>query len=205
MSYKKDVKQSTQKTVYLAFLCALIVVLQFVAYYVRISSIPVSLVLIPITIGAAYGGISAGAFLGGVFSVVCLITSFTGIDQAGFYLIEVNAVWAVLLILVKGIAAGAASGAVYKLLKKASFPTLPCCAVAAVVTPFVNTGVFILGMYVFFKDTLTVWAGGSSALITVLTAVVGINFVAELLTTVILTPAIVLPLSKNKMTKNMFN
>ena len=204
MSYK-DQKQSTQKLVRMAFLAALVAVLQIVAYYARISTIPVSLVLIPITIGAMSGGIGSGAFLGGVFSVVCLITSFTGIDQAGFYLLEVNAVWTVLLILVKGIAAGAASGAVYRLMRKLSVPTLPSSVVAAVVTPVVNTGLFLVGMYVFFEETLTMWAGGSSAFLTVLTTVVGINFVVELLTTVVLTPAIVLSLTKNKMTKNMFN
>lgn len=199
-----DTRKRTLKMVELAFLCALVVVLQLVSYYVRVSTVPVSLVLIPITIGGMIAGVGGGTFLGAVFGIVCLVTSFTGIDTAGFYLLSINAFEAVLIIVVKGVAAGLVSALVYKLLRRAGLSAVPSSAICAAVTPLVNTGLFLGGMYLFFADTLSQWAGGSTAIVTVLTTVVGINFVVEFLTTVVLTPILVSTLSRNRNFKNMF-
>ena len=57
----------------LALLAALIVVLQTVASGIKIGPVPISLTLVPIVVGAILFGPGAGAFLGGVFGVVCLI------------------------------------------------------------------------------------------------------------------------------------
>ena len=57
----------------LALLAALVVVLQTVATGIKIGPVPISLTLVPIVVGAILFGPGAGAFLGGVFGVVCLI------------------------------------------------------------------------------------------------------------------------------------
>ena len=67
----------------LALLAALVVVLQTVASGIRIGPVPISLTLVPIVVGAILFGPGAGAGLGAVFGVVCLIAGITGAD-AGF-------------------------------------------------------------------------------------------------------------------------
>ena len=65
----------------LALLAALVVVLQTIATGIKIGPVPISLTLVPIVVGAILFGPSAGAFLGGVFGVVCLIAGIAGTDQ----------------------------------------------------------------------------------------------------------------------------
>lgn len=61
----------------LALLAALVVVLQTVASGIRIGPVPISLTLVPIVVGAILFGPGAGAGLGAVFGVVCLIAGIT--------------------------------------------------------------------------------------------------------------------------------
>ena len=62
--------------------------------------------------------------------------------------------------------------------------------VAALFAPIVNTGLFVCGMFLFFKDTLYAWAGGSDVVTYVLLGLAGLNFLVEFLINIILTPAI---------------
>ena len=65
----------------LALLAALVVVLQTVASGIRIGPVPISLTLVPIVVGAILFGPGAGAGLGAVFGIVCLIAGITGADD----------------------------------------------------------------------------------------------------------------------------
>jgi uncharacterized membrane protein len=96
------------------------------------------------------------------------------------------------VVLLKGILAGLAAGFVYKLLSKKD-KTIAAIT-AAIVCPLVNTGVFILGSYVFFIPTLTQWgaaAGYSSVTAFIFLAMVGLNFLVELAINFVLSPTIV--------------
>ena len=75
-----------RRMVGVAILAAIVVVLQSVGSFIRFGSVPVSLVLIPIVVGAAMYGPGAGAVLGSVFSIVVLLlpdTAFFYGDSAG--------------------------------------------------------------------------------------------------------------------------
>ena len=63
--------------------------------------------------------------------------------------------------------------------------------VAALSAPVVNTGLFVCGMMLFFRDTLYAWAGDTAVMTYVLVGLAGINFLVEFLINIILTPAIV--------------
>ena len=89
----------------------------------------------------------------------------------------------------------------YKLTKKR---LLPSVLVASAFTPLVNTLVFYLGMILFFRPTLTEWAGGTDILTFVFLALIGVNFVVEFLINVILCPILSLALSKTKRLRNQF-
>lgn len=178
-----------KRMVGIALLMAMIVVLQFIG-----SSIPpiggmvsISLVLIPIVIGAATYGVGAGAILGGTFGVIATIGCVTGSDVGGAMVFQANPVLCILVVMGKGILAGMAAGAVYKLLKKANGYVAMLCA--AIVCPVVNTGVFLICMALFFMDVLTVWAAGKAVVAYVLSGLVLCNFLPELALNVVFSPA----------------
>ena len=96
-----------QRLTLLGLMTALVVVLQLLGSFIRFGPFAVSLVLIPIVVGAALDGPLAGGWLGFVFGVVVLFT-----DAAGFLAISIPGT--VLTVLVKGIAAGLVAGLVYR-------------------------------------------------------------------------------------------
>ena len=63
---------------------------------------------------------------------------------------------------------------------------------ASMTAPIANTGIFIIGMLIFFRPTLEAWAGGKDTIVFVLTGIAGINFLIEFALAVILAPAIAL-------------
>ena len=139
---------NTQKIVGLGLFTAIVIVLQLMGSFIRFGTFSISLVLVPVVIGAALYGAGAGAWLGFVFGVVVLLSG----DAAAF--LGVNALGTILTVLVKGTLAGLLSGLVYKALENKN-RTL-AVAVAAVVCPVVNTGVFLIGCLLAFA-TGTSW------------------------------------------------
>ena len=81
---------------------------------------------------------------------------------------------------------------------------LPSVLVASAFTPLVNTIVFYIGMILFFRPTLTEWAGGTDILTFVFLALIGVNFLVEFFINVILCPILALALSKTKRLRNQF-
>ena len=78
---KRNNHASVVRLTSLALLAALVVVLQTVASGIRIGPVPISLTLVPIVVGAILFGPGAGAGLGAVFGIVCLIAGITGTDE----------------------------------------------------------------------------------------------------------------------------
>ena len=176
---------STQTLVMYALLTAIVIVLQLMGSFIRFGPFSISLVLVPIVIGAALCGKAAGAWLGFVFSVVVLFT-----DCAAFY--AVNIPGTVVTVLVKGIAAGFCAALVYGLLQKRN-KTLAVIAAAAV-CPIVNTGLFLIGCRLFFMDLLNTWAaslGFATLGDYVIFSLIGGNFIFELVINLVLSPVIV--------------
>ena len=99
---------NTQKIVGLGLFTAIVIVLQLMGSFIRFGTFSISLVLVPVVIGAALYGAGAGAWLGFVFGVVVLLSG----DAAAF--LGVNALGTILTVLVKGTLAGLLSGLVYK-------------------------------------------------------------------------------------------
>ena len=177
---------STQKLTLLAILTAIVVVLQFFGAFIRFGPFSISLVLMPIVVGAALIGRLAGGWFGLLFGVVVLASG----DANAF--LAINPAGTVIVVMLKGILAGLAAGSVYKLLSGMN-KTIGAVA-AAVVCPIVNTGVFIIGSYAFFLPTLTEWgmaAGFTSVTAFIFIGLITANFLFELGLNVLLSPAIV--------------
>lgn len=180
----------TRRMAELGLFTAIIVVLQLISTFVRFGPFSITLALIPIVVGAAIYGPKAGAYLGGVFSIVVVIACIFGWDAGGSILWNAQPVLTLLTCLVKGTLAGLAAGAVYRALS--SKPTAGAVC-AAIVSPVVNTGIFLLALYFLFPDILAAWATDFGADVTtyILTGLVGINFLVELAVNMVLTPIVV--------------
>lgn len=145
----------TRKLVLLALLTAIVILLQFLGASIKFGTFSISLILMPLAIGAALIGTYAGVWLGLVFGLVVLLSG----DAAPF--LAVNPAGTIATVLLKGALAGFAAGAAYKLIAKKNRTV--AAIVAAVVCPIVNTGIFVIGSYIFFVPTLTEWAAGAEA------------------------------------------
>ena len=174
---------STKKLVLGAVLSAIVIVLQFMGAFIRFGTFSISLVLVPIVIGAAMCDYRIGAWLGFLFGVIVLASG----DAAAF--LAINIPGTVITVLLKGTACGLVAGLVYKALEK--FNRYVAVVAAAIACPVVNTGVFLLGCSVFFMDTVKSWAAGGNVFIYMILFLVGGNFLIELAVNMVLSPMIV--------------
>ena len=181
--------EKTRRLTGLALMTAIIVVLQVVASFVKFGPFSITLALAPIIIGAALYGAGAGAWLGAVFGVVVLIACIAGWDAGGNILFTANPLLTAALCIVKGAAAGFVSGLVFRGLSRRS--PMGAAITAGIVCPVVNTGIFCVGLAVFFYDTLVAWAGGSDLIYYIIFVLTGVNFVLELAINLVLSTVIV--------------
>lgn len=186
-------QQQTKQLVLGAVMTALVVVLQLLGSFIKFGPFSISLVLVPIVIGAAMCGYKIGAWLGIVFGVIVLASG----DAAAFYAINVPGT--IITVLVKGTLCGLLAGVTYKLV--ANKNRYLAVMLSAVVCPVVNTGVFLLGCKVFFMSAITEWgatSGFTNAAEYMFLGLAGGNFIFELATNIILAPVILRVISFNK-------
>ena len=178
-----------RRTTALSLFTAIIAVLSVLQNFVRFGPFPITLALAPIIVGAALYGRKAGAYLGGVFGVVTLITGIFGWDGgAVMYLLSQNFLALIFVCIGKGVFAGYCSGLIYELLAKKN-DHLGVLA-AGIVCPVANTGFFVAGMLVFFTSALESWAGGEAMLYYIIFGLTGINFLVELAVNLVLSSGI---------------
>ena len=175
----------TKTMVGVGLLTAIVVVLQLLGGGIRFGIFSISLVLVPIVVGAALYGWQAGGWLGFAFGMTVLLNG----DAAPF--MAVNVLGTIVTVLVKGAGCGIAAGLVYKLFKQHRWVAV---ILAAVICPVVNTGIFLVGCKLFFYDTISAWgaaAGFENAASYMFIGLAGINFLVELGTNIVLAPVIV--------------
>ncbi len=182
-------QMTTQALALGAVLTALVVVLQCMGQFIRFGMFSISLVLIPIVIGAATCGPKISTWLGFIFGVVVLFT-----DAGAFLAVSVPGT--IITVLVKGAACGLAAGIVYKLIEEKN--RWIAVLAAAIVCPIVNTGIFLLGCVLFFFETVEGWGlslGFENTAQYMFLGLAGGNFLFEMLANIILSPAVVRLLS----------
>lgn len=177
----------TKTIVGLSLFTAIVVVLQLLGSFIRFGMFSISLVLVPIVVGAALYGAASGAWLGLVFAAVVLLSG----DASAFFVI--NPLGTVLTVILKGVLSGYAAGILYRALHKKN-ETVAVIA-SAVVCPVVNTGIFLIGCLLFFMEPVSAWAEafgfGDNVTRYMFLGLAGGNFLFELLFNVVLSPVIV--------------
>lgn len=178
-------RNETRTLVIAAVLTALTVLLQYMGSFIKLGPFSVSLVLIPIVIGAATCGVKIGAWLGFIFGFVVLVSG-----DAGAFL-AVDFLGTIVTVLVKGILCGLLAGIAFKGVKKLTKNDYVSAIISAIVCPVVNTGIFLVGCLLFFMETITMWAGGTNVGRYMIFVLVGANFIFELIFNIVLAPAVV--------------
>jgi uncharacterized membrane protein len=181
LKQRKEQHEIVKKMVLIGLFTALTVVFGFIK--IPIMGVTIKMDLPVVILGAVILGPIVGAWL---TVIPTLITFFTG--EAALFM-TYSPLGTALTLFLKGVLAGLAAGLVYKALSgKHPIGAVTCAAATATV---VNSGVFLLGCYVFIWEHLVVLAAQSNVSIFVLIlGLVLINFVIELVMNVILCPTI---------------
>ena len=191
MSQNNNNRQKILMLTELAVLTAIVLVLQLcgIAIPLPFLATPVSLVLLPIALGAMKSGPIAGMWLGAVFGVITVVGGVSGRDAFTSILFADHPLLTVLLSMAKAMLAGLACGLVYKALKKKN--EYLALYTASIITPMVNTGVFILGGLL-MSDTMksNFVADGQTVIYFLVIGCAGLNFIFELLVNILFAPAL---------------
>lgn len=200
----KTRREKTLHLVQLAMLLAIVVVLQLTGASLPIGLIPLTFVLIPIVVGAFLLGPIDGAILGFAFGLITVIQT----PQNPYLMIffEANPVLYVILAILKATLAGLCSGLIYKGLNKLfkDKHKILSTTLASISAPIINTGVFVIGMLIFFFPQLeamptanlpegvsNVFAAFTNPYQVLFIGFCGFNFVGEFLVSLLLSPAVV--------------
>ena len=178
MNSKKSTHELVRKLVLIAFLTAITTLLSFVKIPL-VGSASVNLMLPAMVIGAAVCGPIVGAWL----TVIPTIVFFS---EAAVFL-QYSVFGTVITMFGKGILAGLAAGFVYKLMSKKHPMGAVVCA--SIVAPVVNSGIFLLGCYLFLWEVLlSMVAAAGVGVGMLLVGLVLINFAVELVLCLVLCP-----------------
>lgn len=188
-------KQAVLKMVQLSLLTAIVLVLQFTGVAIRLpipGATNISLVLIPIALGAMLLGPAAGAFLGLVFGLVVYISGgVMHMDPFTAFLFDNNPIVTAGICIVKSTLAGFLGGWIYKLLKDKNI--LLAVFLAAGIVPVINTAVFCLGCLTILgtiEGFISTNALGQTGLYFIFIGCAGLNFVFEFAVNLIFSPAL---------------
>lgn len=179
-----------------ALLTAIIVVMAFTPIgFLRIGPLELTLIMIPVIIGAVTQGPATGAFLGAVFGIVSFIQCFTG-SALGAILVSESIPKSFIVCFVPRILTGFLCGLIYKVCSKHDKKQSWSLLVAGVSGSLMNTALFLgflalLFMNMTFTPEQAAALGGlDTVLNTVIAIAAGINAPIELIVCAILGTAI---------------
>lgn len=190
---KKQKKFNTKKMVQLAVLIAIILVMAFTPLgYIKIAAIDMTLIVVPVAVGAVVLGPAAGAILGFTFGLTSLILSFS--STFGAMMTDINPVFRVITCIVPRILCGWLAGLVYVAMKKGKKTQKFATFAGTLACPLLNTVFFMSALMFFYYDTPAIqgWASseGLGSILAVVVAMIGINGVVEAIACVIIGSAV---------------
>lgn len=201
-SHKKIIKMAQ-----LAVLTALVVIIQVFFSSIKVAAVTLTFTLIPIVVAGIIIGPLGGLFIGFVSGVVTLIQVFVSADPFYVLLITANPIATAVICVLKNAAAGFISGVLFKaFIKIMRGKVYISSLIASIACPVVNTGIFCLGMLMFFGPALTGDPTFGSLISNGLVAFVfiglaGVNFLVELALNIVICPVLCKALLASKLMK----
>ena len=150
---KSKTNFTTERLVQTALLVAIILLMAFTPIgYIKTLGLEITLIVVPVTIGAIALGAAGGALLGGVFGVTSFIQCF-GMNPFGAALLGINP-WATFIVcIVPRILMGWLTGLIFEGFKKTKVNKNLAFAVTNLAGPLLNTIFFMSGLILFFYHT----------------------------------------------------
>ncbi|HZJ77540.1 MAG TPA: ECF transporter S component [Clostridia bacterium] len=192
-------KTNTQKTLIMAqigVLSALITVMTFVPYvgYISYGGLSITLLHIPVIIGAIVMGPKWGSVLGGVWGVTCILKAVLAPPTPLEGIIFRNPIIA----LIPRILVGLVAGLLFKYFNKGLINTSISLGFTAAFATAVNTALVMGGIYLFYSEEVGISTISFGGLTKFILAAFGMNAVLEIIICIILTIPICNALRKIK-------
>jgi len=174
-------RKDTRQFVLAAIFSAIIIILTLIPNTGYISSGPVEITIlhIPVILGAVFLGWKYGALLGGVWGVTCLLRAFT------------NPLWVMftnpLISVLPRILVGVVAGLVYAAFKKTKLNIRVCGGVTAAAATLTNT-VLVLSAIYLFGDMIKSYADFFAMFKTIFVTIITLNGLIELGAAILLVP-----------------
>ncbi len=166
-----------------AIFLAIIIVMSFTPIgYLKVGTIEISLLAIPVAMGAALLGVGGGALLGLAFGITSFIQCF-GMSAFGTALFGINPALTAILCIVPRILVGVSSALVYKALKGKKLQTNIASLLSFLTAAVVNTVLFV-GLFILLFGNTDFYAGletqfATTGVIALFAAFVGVNGIVE--------------------------
>lgn len=176
-------KFSTKQFVEMALLTAVILLLAFTPLgYIRTFGLEITLIVVPVTVGAVTLGPAAGAVLGAVFGITSFIQCF-GMSPFGAVLLSINPAATFIVCIVSRILMGWLTGMIYQGLKNIQQIKKAALVITNLIGPLLNTFFFMSTLLLFFYHTEYISglakSMGASNVFAFVAAFVGVNGVIE--------------------------
>lgn len=169
-----------QEMVVVASLGAIVAVLQYISMFIKFGPFNITLALTPIVVGAILYGPKAGGTLGFIMGLVVLLT-----NAEAFYVFSPLAT--IITCLLKSTAAGVIAGLIPMWIKQRNLSIV----VSSIVTPLINTGIFIIMCLLVFLPLLNEWAEGSNVLGYLFITMIGLQAIVEFVINAVLSPVVI--------------
>lgn len=186
----------------LALLIAVVVVMSFTPLgYLVIGPLSMSLLTIPVAIGAIVMGPVDGLILGLVFGCTSFFNAMSGGSAMGTALFSINPFGCFVVCVVARVLMGLCTGLVFQgLTKWNKFPQKLNCAISGLLAAFFNTLFFMGTLVIFFYSSSYVQNICAGLLVNnplmFVIALVGVQGVVEMILCCIVTTAVSIPLFK---------
>ncbi len=184
---RTNMSQKTMVLVQTGVLAALMFLLDVTGLgYLKFGlAVEITIMMIPVIIGAIVCGPSSGAVLGGVFGLTSFLQAVMGKSAFGVFMLELSPVGTFFLCMVPRILVGLLAGFLFSALRKIDKTKLWSFAVTSLCGALMNT-VFFMGMLVLlfwnndtFLTTMQSWGLATDHLFPFLAAFVGTNGLIE--------------------------
>lgn len=150
---KTNTNNRTIRMVQLALFTAIIILMTFTPIgYIKTPGLEITLIVVPVTVGAIVMGPMAGAILGGVFGISSFIQCF-GLSPFGAVLLSINPVGTFIVCMIPRILMGWLTGLIFNAIKRVDKTKSVSYAVASLAGPLLNTAFFMSALVLFFYNS----------------------------------------------------
>lgn len=192
-------KFSTKYLVEMALLVAIILLMAFTPIgYIKTAGLEITLIVVPVAVGAVTLGPTAGAILGGVFGITSFIQCF-GMSTFGVALFSVSPLRTAIVCIVPRILMGWLTALIFKAVASKDKTSFVQYLVASISGPILNTVLFTSTLLLLFSDAPIILqlkeTFGATNVFAFAAAFVGINGLIEAATCSVLGTALCKALS----------